>query len=215
MLRRDYLERMIEEMGEVVGAVLGLRQQNKQTEALWILDDQFKRQFRLNSQLLNSLSIKDVIDMFRVGDTVEADKLQSLALLMKEEGIIYLEMDQPEEGMKRFMKALHLFVYASLHGADTNMWNIDQEVTLVQQFIKGYRPPVETEKLLMQYEEQVGRLDKAEDLLYRLRKDAEIGPEETQAFYNRLLKLNDEQLESGGLPREEVLEGLKAVSSSV
>ncbi|ANS75813.1 hypothetical protein AWM70_15480 [Paenibacillus yonginensis] len=212
MLRRDYLVRMIEDMTEAVGAIFGLKQQKKHTEALWEVDDLFKRHFRLNSQLLNSLSVKDIIDMFRLGDKVEADKLQSMARLMKEEGLIYLELNNSDEGLKRLMKALHLFIYSVFHGADKELWSVDKEVSGVLEAIKGYRLPVETEKLLFRYEEQEQRFDKAEDCLFRLRKDGEIGREEAAAFYERLLKLDDETLEQGGLPREEVLEGLELVT---
>lgn len=212
MLRRDYLVRMIEEMTEVVATVFTLKQQKKHKEALWELDEQFKRQFRLNSQMLNSLSVKDIIDMFRLGDKVEADKLQSIARLMKEEGLIHLELDQQEVGLTRLMKALHLFIYSTFHGADKKLWNVDEEIQETREAIKGYRPPAETEKLLFRYEEEEGRLDKAEDILFRLRQDGEMSDEETYAFYERLLKLDDEFLEQGGLPREEVLEGQAEVA---
>jgi hypothetical protein len=211
MLRRDYLVRMIEDMTEAVATVFGLKQQKKHTEALWELDDLFKRHFRLNSQLLNSLSVKDITDMFRFGDKVEADKLQSMARLMKEEGLVYLELNQTDEGLKRLMKALHLFMYSSFHGADKQLWQVDLEVRSVLEAVKGYRLPPDTEKLLMSYEEEEGRYDKAEDCLFRLRKDGELGDDEAAAFYRRLLRLEDEALEQGGLPREEVLEGLQLV----
>ncbi|WP_138494754.1 DUF6483 family protein [Paenibacillus pinistramenti] len=211
MLRRDYLVRMIEDMTEAVVTVFGLKQQKKHTEALWKLDDLFKRHFRLNSQLLNSLSVKDIIDMFRLGDKVEADKLQSMARLMKEEGLVYLEMNDTDEGLKRLMKALHLFIYSTFHGADKELWGVDKEVGETLAAVKGYRLPADTEKLLLSYEEQEGRFDKAEDCLFRLRKDGEVGSEEAAAFYRRLLQLDDEALERGGLPREEVLEGLELV----
>ncbi|WP_223067795.1 DUF6483 family protein [Paenibacillus caui] len=213
MLRRDYLVRMIEEMTDVLGTVFSLKQQKKHTEALWEMDELYKRQFRLNGQLLNSLSVKDIIDMFRLGDKVEADKLQSMARLMKEEGLVHLEMKQTDEGLMRLMKALHLFIYSSFHGADKELWNVDREVGEVLDAIKGYRPPADTEKLLFRYEEQEGRYDKAEDVLFRLKQDGEVGNEEASAFYSRLLQLDDEALERGGLPREEVLEGLQEVQS--
>lgn len=211
MFRRDYLVRMIEEMTEVVATVFSLKQQKKHTEALWELDEQFKKQFRLGSQMLNSLSVKDIIEMFKLGDKVEADKLQSMARLLKEEGLIHLELDQKDAGLMRLMKALHLFIYSTFHGADKNLWNVDKEIQETLEAVKGYRPPADTEKLLFRYEEEEGRLDKAEDILFRLRQDGELGDEDAAAFYERLLKLDDEALERGGLPREEVLEGQREV----
>ncbi|AWB47043.1 hypothetical protein DCC85_18555 [Paenibacillus sp. CAA11] len=208
MLRRDYLVRMIEEMTDMIATVFNLKQQKKYTEALWELDEQYKKQFRLNGTLVNSLSLKDLIEVFRMGDKIEADKLQSLARLMKEEGGIYLEQNKEDEAVIRYMKALHLFMYASFHGADRELWNIDREVQELRTAVKGYQLPVETEQLLMSYEEREGRFDSAEDSLYRLLKSGTTGIGEGTAFYERLLNLEDEKLEQGNLPREEVEEGL-------
>lgn len=214
MFRKDYLVRMIEEMTEVVATVFSLKQQKKHKEALWKLDEELKRQFRLNSQMLHTLSVKDIIEMFKLGDNAEADKLQSMARLMKEEGLIYIELDETDEGLTRLMKALHLFIYSTFHGADKQLWNVDKEIREILQAVSGYRPPAETEKLLFRYEESEGRLDKAEDILFRLRKDGELGTEEAAAFYERLLQLDDETLVSGGLPREEVLEGQREIDTA-
>lgn len=84
MLRRDYLMKMIEEMTEMLGKVFMLKQQKKKIEALWTLDELFKRQFRLSSHLLENLPAKDIVRLFQSGGEIEADKLQSLSRLLKE-----------------------------------------------------------------------------------------------------------------------------------
>lgn len=89
MFRRDYIVRMIEDMSAMVAKVLTLKQEKKTTEALWEVDELLSRHFRLNSRLLNSLSVEDIIDMFRLGGVIESDKLQGVARLLKEEGGIY------------------------------------------------------------------------------------------------------------------------------
>ncbi|MNN23267.1 hypothetical protein D3C81_1366590 [compost metagenome] len=211
MLRRDYLVRMIEEMTEVIGKVFDLKQQRKTTEALWTLDELFQRQFRLNSDLLGSLSAKDTVDLFRNGELIEADKLQSLARLLKEEGDVYLLSGQSDEGTIRHMKALHLYLAAGLNGADTTLWQMDGEIKDLLRLLKGYRLHSETEQLLLQYEEAAGRFDLAENALFRLLKNGEATKEEGIAFYERLLSLDPHELERGGLPLEEVKEGLDEV----
>lgn len=85
MFRRDYIVRMIEDMTAMIAKVLTLKQERKTTEALWEIDELLNRHFPLNSRLLNSLSVEDVIDMFRFGGVVESDKLQAVAKLLKEE----------------------------------------------------------------------------------------------------------------------------------
>ncbi|MNL81461.1 hypothetical protein D3C87_2085890 [compost metagenome] len=78
--------------------------------------------------------------------------------------------------------------------------------------VQGYRLPSETEKLLLRYEEERGRYDLAENALYRLIDRSIIQPEEAREFYERLLTLSPEQLDRGGLPLNEVQEGLAGLS---
>lgn len=207
MFRKDYLLQMVEDMVEMVGKVFGLKQQKKYTEALWEIDDLLSKNFRLNSKLLNSLSVEDIIEMFRLGGGIEADKLQTIARLLQEEAGVYLDMEQKDEGLIRLMKSLHLYLYADLHGADHTMLKLRERVAELKEGIKGYRIPAKTDQLLFRYEEERGRYDEAENALYRLLDQQEITEEEGLAFYQRLLTKSDEELEAGGLPREEVQEG--------
>lgn len=207
MLRRDYLLRMLEEMVETIGAAVGARQQKKHTEGLWQLDEQYKRHFRLNSDMLNSLSTRDLIEMFRTGGIIEVDRLQSAARLMKEEGLIYLDKEEEDAGLVRSMKALHLFLYAALNGADRSIWDLDNQVRELQITVQGYMLPSLTEHLLMEYEEKRARYDLAENALYRLLGRKAIGTEQAMEFYDRLEVLDPQQLAEGGLPLNEIQEG--------
>ncbi|GIP54615.1 DUF6483 family protein [Paenibacillus vini] len=210
MLRKDYLVRMIEEMTEIIGKVFDLKQQKKWIEALWELDELYKKQFRLNSRLIGSLGAKDIVELMRTGGTVEADKLQSLARLVKEEGEIYSQTGQSDESIFRLMKALHLYLAAGQHGTDRTLWNLDGEVRELLTRLQGYRLPPDTERLLLSYEESEGRYDQAENALYRLFQDGVATKEEGIAFYERLLLIDRERLEQGGLPEQEVREGLQS-----
>ncbi|MCA1294479.1 DUF6483 family protein [Paenibacillus sp. alder61] len=210
MLRKDYLVRMLEEMTEMIGKVFGLKQQRKWTEALWELDELYRKLFRLNSRLLGSLSAKDIVEMMRTGGTVESDKLQSLARLMKEEADVLTASGQPEEGVLRARKALHLYLAAHTYGADPGLWELHGEVSELQESLKGFRLPEDTERLLMGYEESRGNFALAENALYRLLESGSARREEGVAFYTRLLALDPGKLEEGGLPETEVREGLEA-----
>lgn len=209
MFRRDYIVRMIEDMTAMVAKVLTLKQERKTTEALWEIDELLNRHFPLNSRLLNSLSVEDVIDMFRFGGVVESDKLQAVAKLLKEEGSIYAVSGDKDAALFRSMRALHLYIYAELHGADRELLNITQEIDELLQEVKGYRLPAKTERLMLRYMESVGRYSKAEDSLYRLWEQGEDVAGEGEALYKRLLLKSPAELEQGSLPLEEVEQGLK------
>ncbi|GGG17009.1 DUF6483 family protein [Paenibacillus aceti] len=211
VLRKDYLVRMIEEMVDVIFQVFGLKQQNKLIEALWKLDDLYREQFGLNSRMIGSLSARDIVEIFRTGGKVEADKLQSLARLLQEEGDIYIAQGRQDEGIFRLMKSLHLYLAADLHGADHSLWDLETETDKLLARLRQYRLPADTEHLLLDYEEAHGRFDKAEDALYRLLELEAISKEQAVAFYERLLQYDPERLSQGGLPLDEVREGLAEV----
>ncbi|MGN7360570.1 DUF6483 family protein [Paenibacillus sp. SAF-054] len=215
MFRKDYLLQMVEDMVEMVGKVFGLKQQKKYAEALWEVDDLLSKNFRLNSKLLNSLSTEDMIEMFRLGGAIEADKLQGIARLLQEEGDIYLDMEQKDEGLTRLMKSLHLYLIADLHGADHTMLKLPERVEELKAQTRGYRLPAKTDKLLLGYEEEQGRYDEAENALYRLLDQHEITEEEGLSFYQRLMERSDAELAAGGLPRAEVEEGADGLRRKV
>ena len=61
MFQRDYFMRMIEQMTEVLGQVLKLRREQKQVDALQLIDELLDQRFRLSSKLIRSLSDEDLM----------------------------------------------------------------------------------------------------------------------------------------------------------
>lgn len=214
MLRRDYLVRMIEEMTEVLGKVFGLKQERKFTEALWQLDDLYKSQFRLSNDLLRSLSAKDIVEIFHTGGKLEADKLQNLAYLMKEEGNLLIAAGQQDEGTFTLMKSLHLYLTAAQGGGDRTLWKLTDHIDELIIDLNKYRLPQETELLRLQYEEAEGRYGRAEDIIYIMLQQQWIRKEEAIAFYERLAQLDEATLSQGGLPIEEVREALQELRNN-
>lgn len=208
MFRKDYLVRAIEEITEALGAIFGLKQQKKHPEALQELEDLFRTQFRLNSLLLGTLSPKDITELFRSGGIIEADKLQTLARLLREEADIILDSGSANEGRIRQQKALHLFLVAKQHGADPSLWQLDEEISSLLAQLKGHPLHPDTERLVFSFAEEKGRYAQAEDALYRLIDQQAMGVQEGIAFYERLANVDPQNLEEGGLSAIEVQEGL-------
>lgn len=213
VFRNDYILRMIDEMTQMVAKVLALKQDRKHIEALWEIDEQLSKQFRLNSRLVDSLTVKDIMDMHSLQGIVEAEQLQGIALLLHEEGKVKLEMGDREQGLKSLLKGLHLFLYAEQQGADSQAFQLDQRVDEIMKEWKGYVLPSAVDELLLSYEEKRGRYAEAENVLHRLLSRGAVTDAAAISFYERLLSVDDELLAAGGLPREEVLEGLSVVSS--
>ncbi|WP_310552203.1 DUF6483 family protein [Paenibacillus glufosinatiresistens] len=209
MFRRDYIVRMIEDMTAMVAKVFSLKQERKTTEALWEIDELLNRHFRLNSRLLNSLSVEDVIAMFRLGGTLEADRLQGAARMLQEEALIYDDRGREDESLPRWMKTLHFYLAARENGADTGLIGLDDEIDRVLARVNGLLLPAKTERLLVPYLEERGRYAKAEDALFRLAEQGEDAAAMGRSFYGRLAAEDPDKLEQGGLPLEEVVQGSK------
>ncbi len=208
MFRKDYLMGMIEDMTSMIAKAFGLKEQKKYTEALWELDDLMRKNFRLNSELVNRMPTNEIIEMFRVGSTVEVDQLQGLARMLRAESDIYEASEKPEDAVVRRIKALHLFLYSAVNGADRSLLNYPEHVDELLDQLEEYVLPAAVEKLMVEYEEQEGYYDNAADALQRLNElDATEGMATGAALYERLHLKTDEQLEAGGMTRADVEEG--------
>ncbi len=208
MFRKDYLMGMIEDMTSMIAKAFGLKEQKKYTEALWELDDLMRKNFRLNSELVNRMPTNEIIEMFRVGSTVEVDQLQGLARMLRAESDIYEASEKPEDAVVRRIKALHLFLYSAVNGADRSLLNYPEHVDELLDQLEEYVLPAAVEKLMVEYEEQEGYYDNAADALQRLNElDATEGMATGAALYERLHLKTDEQLEAGGITRADVEEG--------
>lgn len=214
MFQRDYILRMIEQMTEMIASISGLKKQHKQELAFDQIDDLLGRYFRMNSQLLNTLSEKDLLSMLTVGTYLDPERVLVLARVLREEAGLYDSMGKPDESYSRLIKALQLTMAASEEEPRANKAIISLTEEL-RESLKGYRLPQALLMRLTQHYERARQFDKAEDQLFEALDDAAAGEMREGAveagleFYRRLLELGDDTLEAGGLPRGEILEGLK------
>ncbi|GGO07651.1 DUF6483 family protein [Saccharibacillus kuerlensis] len=215
MLRKDYLMRMIEEMTEAVGSMMGLRREHKNEQALEKLDGLLKRNFRMSERMLRSLPPEELILLFQQRGGVDAESLQLVARMLQENGEIRENMGEEQEAASVRIKALHLYLYAALNGGSRELVDYPQRISELTAQLERYRLPAEAEKLVMLYEEREGRYIQAEDAMFRMLNaspiDDENALEEGRMFYARLAALDDEQLRSGGLSRLDLEEGIEAL----
>lgn len=216
MLRKDYLTRMIEEMTEAVGEMLGLRRQQKNEQALEKLDGVLKRNFRMSEQMLRSLPAEELIQLFRQrGEAIDAESVQLVARLLQENAEIRENMGEEQEVAFARIKALHLYLYAALNGGSRELVDYPARIEEMRTGLERYRLPAVVERLIMLYEEREGNYVQAEDAMYRmLNGSPEDDPdalEEGRMFYARLSALEDDKLQAGGLTRAELEEGIEAL----
>lgn len=133
---------MMEELTSAVASVLGLRRENKHVEALKQLDDLLNKQFRLRSDLLRRLPPEQIIELFRLGPGIEADKLQQVARILEEEAVIYLETSRTDEGIRILMKSLHLYLYSDTNGATRDLQVLPERIACIVKLVREYELPL-------------------------------------------------------------------------
>ncbi|REK71463.1 DUF6483 family protein [Paenibacillus paeoniae] len=215
MFQRDYFMRMIGQMTEALGQVLGLRKQMKQEEALLVLDELLDKHFRLSSKLIRSLSDEDLINIMTTNGVVDTDHLQAIAILMKQEGVLHGELGREAECYEMYVRSLRLFVHLSLMGAEPTIVEPGEQINELLELLSAYELPSPAKRLLMEWHEADGRYDLTENMMYELLEAKTISPEEASAIYRRLLGLSDEALAAGGLPREEIRQGMADLESAL
>lgn len=207
MSDRDYLIRLINQAAQALGSALGLRQQQKQQEALDLLDDFLGRELRLRARLALGLSDRDLLAMLSVGGVPNGESVAIMAAFLQEEGELYAELGRLSESLPRYEKALRLNLYLLRNYGEIEGWDVPGRTDRLLRELSPYRLEAETRRALWQWHEESGRLAEAENELYELKREGGAVPEDGIRFYDRLEALDDEALQRGGLTRDELAEG--------
>jgi hypothetical protein len=211
MFQRDYFMRMIEQMTEAVGQILNLRREKKHEDALLFIDELLDKRFRLSSKLIRSLSDEDLMKVMTTNGILESDHLQAIAVLMRQEAELNGDLGREDDSFVAYVKALHLFIRLSLADAEPTIAEPREQIAELLEKLLPYELPVPTKRLLLEWQEAEGHYDLAENMMHELLGDDAITVHEAEAIYRRMLLQANERLEVGGLPREEIEEGLASL----
>ncbi len=216
MVKRDYLLRVIEQMGVAWAGVLrlaGLRQ-GGQYEAAGQSIDQLLRQFLgLNSGALETVSAAELIGLIRLGraaaagDGVVAEKLLLLGALLREQAELHEAQGESDAAAASGLKALQIYLTVVVEEGINDERAVAAVAPLLDK-LDEYELPFEINDLLWRFHEQIGDFARAEDALFNLLDDAPDLVPEGIVFYERLATLTDADLIAGNLPRDEVVAGL-------
>ncbi|MGH8023721.1 MAG: DUF6483 family protein, partial [Limisphaerales bacterium] len=213
MFRRDYLLRQIEEFVALLARLAGLKRTGQWGDASSMAGSQFKALAGADIGELLQMSDTELIARLAEGDAVVGmrEKISMAARLFLEQGDIYRGQGKIEESHACYLKGLHLLlnVMANEPAAARRDYLPPLETFLIG--LHDSTLTLETNAMLMRHYEQLGEYAKAEDSLFRM-LDAE--PDNVElldfgiGFYQRVMRLKDEPLELGNLPRAEVTAGL-------
>lgn len=110
MFRRDYFERMIEEAGQVLARLVGLREAQRPDQALRLLDELYEAYFPFPRHLIVHTDPADLPAMLQASYDLSEPQVTVLADLMREEAELCFERGQWTRGqhLLRGALALHL-----------------------------------------------------------------------------------------------------------
>ena len=213
MMNKDYILRIAERFGRMLAIILHLRQSNKHEEALIYIDDIYLQTTGFTASFVNSASEEMLLQMISPLGVLNVQKCMWIALLLKEEGDIYVEMGNEDESYYRYLKSLHFFLAAAKQGDEVKDIDIDSAIEYNLAALEAYEVPQKTKLALFSYFAAVGNYGRAEDMLFEALEEGkgpvEVGiVEQGRAFYKELGSKSEEDLEAGGMSRREVEEGL-------
>jgi hypothetical protein len=222
MVNKDYILRLAERFGRMLAIVLHLRQYNQHEEALIAIDEALYQATGLTLGFINAASEETLLALLSPLGTLNIEKCLWIALLLKEEGAIYDELGKQDEAYFRYLKSLNLFLIVMLDIHEITEMDVAAIIDELVEHLDEYELPEQTKMRLFRYEEMLGNYATVEDMLFELLdNDAQTGDaasviiEQGTAFYLRLLRKTDADLQAGNFTKAEAEEGLTQLRNRI
>ena len=134
MIQRDFLQRMIEQMSELMAKLAGLPLPEKQV----IIDEAYTESLRLNKSEIEKIDNNDLIDYF-TAEKLNIFQIEWLGQLLLEEG--NLKNEQNLDPSMYWNKALTCLSYSAENSDTYNMEN-EAKINKLKNWIKEYKNDV-------------------------------------------------------------------------
>lgn len=207
MLRKGYIQQQLEGLALALSKLLGLG--GDRGELLREIGLSCKELTGLEMDTLLGVSDATLLGLFSGGDkTRRAGNAFVAAQLLMEHARV-------ERGAARGALRKALMLYAEALALEPSL-RTPEHVARFERLRTGLPDadkPAMVRRQLARAQEALGHFARAEDEWYGLRDSgAEHAESDTRAFYVRLLALTDEEIEAGGLTREEILTAFNEIS---
>jgi hypothetical protein len=212
MIRRDYIVRMIGEMGRALAQIRALRQGGRSDAAREMIEAECKKLAAMGVTGILSLSDTELVARVSEGELAQSVHLRTLAVvtLLREAAEVANSENRTGEAGQIYLKALHLLLEVLSHEDAETFPEFVPGVEAIVTSMQGKPLPLETLASLMRHYESTGQLSKAEDALFSMVDASGADPTVVgfgRDFYERILRRTDTALESGNLPRVEAQQG--------
>ena len=212
MVRKSYIERQVEMLGQVLARVLGLKERGDASGALDAVRAGGRQLAGMDLDTLARLSDEAVLSLLTSPQTgvLDAGKAVIAAALLDEQAQIRESQGETNAARAARSKAAVLLSEALVQEKELRAPFRERFANLAAALATGGGPVTAgLLRHLARGHEALGDFGHAEDALIALRETGDSdAADAARAFYERLLTLPDAELVRGGLPRDEVQEGL-------
>lgn len=207
VIKRDYLLRLVDQAVRLIHAMLGLVDLRRYPESLQMLNEGYRQFFGMDSDTIMRLPLNYLRE--QLGNDAEGTRI--MAGLLEAEGDVLLLMENEAAAIARWERGISLLLEAE---AERWMIILPELPTTIDSLARRLRPYTLAPDLtaaLFRYYATTDHLATAENYLWEWLDSGEGNAEEGKRFYERLMGLEDDILEIGGLTRAEVETGYQVV----
>jgi tetratricopeptide (TPR) repeat protein len=205
---QDYIKRMIEEIGAIWSQIVRHLTMSDFDKAEMCLDQAYKDLLHLDRNLIHNTSDDFLVMLTSVGKVGNVDKSLAMGELLNIEAEICEAKDEADKAYACRVKALNVLIESLLRLSHSTSSEHVERIDKLFDKLREYELPLATKSRAMNFYERVGRFEKAEDMLHDCIDEDDTFIDVGIAFYQRLLLRPNHELEIGGLPRDEVQDGL-------
>jgi hypothetical protein len=211
MLKHDYILRLIEQIARVFARLL----QRVSGDPQQALGDELDRALQdlsgLSLDLVATLSLDGLLEMLRADGEPDVPRTLAVAELLYLHALVRERQGDESGAFGVRVRALTLYLETLIAFRHERLAAAAGRADELMEALRQHDLPDATSRRLFRYLEVTGRLAEAEDVLFEMIERGSGGDRlvaEGIAFYERLLECDDAFLDSGNLPRDEIIEGL-------
>lgn len=145
MYRRDYLQRLIEEAGQVISRLMGLRTIGQHEDALRLISEVYDSFFPFQHHEIQHTSPEALPDLMIHTYRLSEEQITVLADLMREEAELWFDQGQWESGQQLLRGALQLLRHLDLRQPELYSFERARKIDTLEELIDrgpdGFQAP--------------------------------------------------------------------------
>ncbi|MFH1808087.1 MAG: DUF6483 family protein [Pseudomonadota bacterium] len=210
MLRTDYIMRMVEQIQKLMAQIALTRESGDHLATARLLDEASTEHLGLAFTVVALQPLAQLKLLFTTEDELDPGKCIAAGELLVQAAALHLDLEHRAQADAMRLRSLELFMagYRVLPQRERALYAL-KILDLLAKLPDHALTDHQLLSLVGVYE-AAGRYDRAEDVLFPLVEDGVDGALALGLrLYDQLLGKRDEDLEQGGLPRDEVQQSLQ------